>query len=63
MVAKKIKKILEQPYKRHLSGGAKFFVGEIGQYRIVYRIFEENKTVRFYFVGNHREYEKWYSQI
>ncbi len=61
-VAKKIKKILEFPEKRHLKKGARFFVGEVNQYRILYRIFEENKEVRFYFVGTHKEYEKWYKQ-
>lgn len=62
-VAKKIKKILDFPEKRHLKKGAKYFVDETGQYRILYRIFEENKEVRFYFVGNHKEYEKWYKQF
>ncbi|MCD6229313.1 MAG: hypothetical protein J7K00_00735 [Candidatus Diapherotrites archaeon] len=58
--AKKIKKILVSPQKRHLKKGARFFVDEIGQYRLIYRIFEENNEVRFYFIGNHKEYEKWY---
>lgn len=62
-VAKKIKKILEFPEKRHLKKGARFFVDEIGQNRIVYRVFEENKEVRFYFIGNHKEYEKWFKQF
>jgi len=62
-VAKKMKKILEFPKKRHLSQGARFFVDQIGQNRIVYRVFDENKEVRFYFVGNHKEYEKWYKQF
>ena len=62
-VAKKIKKILEHPQKRHLGGQATYFVDEIGQYRIIYMIFEENREVRFYFVGNHKEYEKWYKQF
>jgi len=61
-VAKKIKKILEYPQKRHLKKGAEYFVGEASQYRIVYKVFEENKEVRFYFVGNHKEYERWYRQ-
>jgi mRNA-degrading endonuclease RelE of RelBE toxin-antitoxin system len=61
-VAKKINNILEHPQKRHLKG-ASFFVDEIGQYRVVYRIFDENKRVRFYFVGKHKEYEIWYRQI
>lgn len=62
-IAKRIGKVLEFPYKRHLRKPAKFFVAEIGQYRILYRVFEDSKMVRFYFVGNHKEYEKWYRQI
>ena len=58
-ISKKIAKILVYPTKRHLKKSP-FFVDEIGQYRIIYRIFEENKKVRFYFVGTHKEYEKWY---
>jgi len=62
-VTKKIRKILEYPQKRHLKKGARFFVDEIDQNRIVYRVFEESKEVRFYFIGNHKEYEKWYKQL
>ncbi|MEW6294808.1 MAG: hypothetical protein AB1467_00750 [Candidatus Diapherotrites archaeon] len=61
-VAKKIQKILEFPKKRHLGQKAKFFVDEVGQCRILYRVFDETNEVRFYFVGNHKEYEKWYKQ-
>jgi mRNA-degrading endonuclease RelE of RelBE toxin-antitoxin system len=60
-VTKKIWKILEYPNKRHLNKSS-FFVDEVGQYRIIYRIFEEQILVRFYFVGTHKEYEKWYKQ-
>jgi mRNA-degrading endonuclease HigB of HigAB toxin-antitoxin module len=60
-VAKKIGKILAYPAKRHLRK-VSFFVDEVGQYRIVYRVFKDTKRVRFYFVGNHKEYEKWYRQ-
>lgn len=41
-VAKKIKKILEFPKKRHLGQKANFFVDEVGQYRILYRVDEVN---------------------
>lgn len=62
-VAKKIKKILEHLQKRHLGGSAKYFVVESGQYRILYMVFEEKQEVRFFFVGNHKEYERWYKQF
>ena len=61
--AKKIKKVLEQPKKRHMKTGAAFFVAETGQHRIVYRVFEQEGKVRFYFVGDHKQYEKWYKQF
>ncbi len=60
-VSKKIAKILEYPEKKHLKK-SEFFVDEVGQYRITYRIFRENKLVRFYFVGTHKDYEKWYKR-
>ena len=59
--AKKIRKILRYPTKRHLKKST-FFVDEIGQYRIVYMVFENEEKIRFYFVGTHKEYERWYKQ-
>ena len=61
-VAKKIKQTLEFPKKRHLHGKASFIVAEVGQNRIIYKIFEKDNIVKFYFVGNHKEYEKWYKK-
>ncbi|MFH1224714.1 MAG: type II toxin-antitoxin system RelE/ParE family toxin [Candidatus Diapherotrites archaeon] len=58
--AKKIKKILGFPKKGHPGLRARFFVDEIGRHRIIYRVFGEHEEVKFYFVGNHKEYEKWY---
>lgn len=62
-VARKIGKILGFPKKRrHLGQGASFFVDDVGQYRILYRVFDGIGEVRFYFVGKHKEYENWYKQ-
>jgi mRNA-degrading endonuclease RelE of RelBE toxin-antitoxin system len=58
-VAKKIKKILEGLPGRHLRHGIDFFVQEVGQYRICYKSDEQKKLRVFYFVGNHKDYEKW----
>ena len=58
-VAKKIGRIINHPDKRHLKKSS-FFVDEVGQYRITYMVFENAGRVRFYFVGTHKEYEKWY---
>ncbi|MBI4361260.1 hypothetical protein HY572_05815 [Candidatus Micrarchaeota archaeon] len=60
-VVKKIRKILEYPKKRHMGKNTRFFVDEAGQHRITYRVFDESNQVRFYFVGDHKQYEKWYS--
>jgi len=62
-VIKKIEKLLEYPYKRHLRGKAKYFVDEVGQYRIAYDVFENAKEVHFYFVGKHKDYEKFYNDF
>ncbi|MFA6329312.1 MAG: hypothetical protein WCX64_01345 [Candidatus Micrarchaeia archaeon] len=43
---------------RHMKHGLDFFVEEAGQYRIVFRCIDHEK--RIHFVGNHKEYEKWY---
>jgi mRNA-degrading endonuclease RelE of RelBE toxin-antitoxin system len=62
-VLKKIDNIVLAPYKRHLDGAAKYFVAEVGQYRLTYFVFENTKTVKFYFIGKHKEYEKWYKSF
>jgi len=62
-VARKIRKIIGFPQKKHLKGKARFFADEVGQYRIIYRVFEEDKTVVFYFVGDHKDYKRWYSRL
>jgi len=58
-VWKKIKQILSGLPARHLQHGVNFFVEEVGQYRICYKSFEDRKIRRFYFVGKHKDYEKW----
>ena len=49
-VAKKIDKILDKilvyPNKRHLSKSS-FFVDDVGQYRIIYMVFEQNCDILF----------------
>ena len=59
-VAKKVEKIREWPERRHLEKGIPYFVAEVNQYRIIYRVFELEQQVRFYFIFNHKDYEKWY---
>ncbi len=55
------KKLIQLKYlpSRHLEHGVDYFVKEIGQYRIVFKSDERLKIRRFYFVGKHKEYEKY----
>lgn len=66
-VRQKIMKKVLQPgsghSSRHLQHGLPFFVEEAGQYRITFKVDEQLKLKRFYFVGDHKDYEKWYSSV
>ncbi|MFH1200540.1 MAG: hypothetical protein V1708_05735 [Candidatus Micrarchaeota archaeon] len=59
-----IKKIAKMERKdlpsRHLKAGLPHFVEESGGYRIVFEM--EGKTKLVVFVGDHKQYENWYSQ-
>jgi mRNA-degrading endonuclease RelE of RelBE toxin-antitoxin system len=64
--AKITKKILQlkQPHpSRHMKHGAPFFVEEVGGYRIVFIVIEKEMMKRIEFVGTHKQYEKWYSEL
>jgi hypothetical protein len=41
---------------------SKFCVEEVGQYRICFVVEEETKTKSIHFIGNHKQYEKWYKE-
>ena len=59
LILKKIKKMKQPLFGRGLHS-SNYQVEEVGQYRIA---FEENistKTKFIHFVGNHKQYEKWY---
>lgn len=59
---KKIEKQKNETKTRHLKHGIEFYVIESGQYRIVLKIGEKEKTKKVYFAGNHKQYEKWYKK-
>jgi len=44
---------------RHTKHGVSYFVDEIGQYRVCFTSDEDNKIRTFYFIGDHKEYEKF----
>lgn len=60
-VRKKLTRLERDDIKsRHLKHGLQSFVEEVGQYRIAFRIQEATKTKQVVFIGDHKEYEKWY---
>ena len=46
---------------RHLGHGSPYFVEEAGGFRIAFKLDGERKTKTIAFVGDHKEYERWYS--
>ncbi|MDO8537571.1 MAG: hypothetical protein Q7S21_01680 [archaeon] len=62
IIWKKIQKQKEETQTRHLRFGVEFYVIESGQYRIAIKIIEEEKIKKIHFVGNHKQYEKWYKK-
>ena len=45
--------------RRHLKYGEPFFVDEVGQYRIVYEINNEEIVILVLFIGKHKDYENY----
>ncbi len=60
---KKLEKIKEGLPGRHLEHGVPIFVEEIGQYRICYTQDDIKKIRKVFFVGKHKDYEKWYKSV
>lgn len=50
----------EDIQSRHLKHGLPFFVEEAGGYRIIFEVRETEKMKTILFIGDHKEYEKWY---
>ncbi|MBN2122631.1 hypothetical protein JW721_06290 [Candidatus Micrarchaeota archaeon] len=44
---------------RHAKHGVRYFIDEIGQYRVCFVSDEETKERTFYFIGDHKAYEKF----
>ena len=58
---KQIQQIKHLEKAKHLKHGLPFFIVETTQYRLDYKK-EENKRI-IYFVGSHKQYEKWYLNL
>jgi hypothetical protein len=57
-IAKKLEALKADREFRHMRFGLPYFVLEINQYRVCF--YERECTRTLLFVGNHKEYEKWY---
>lgn len=53
---------MKQPLQARGLKALKVVVEEVGQYRIAFYQNQENHCKEIHFVGNHKQYEKWYMQ-
>lgn len=51
---------MKQPLVGRGLHGSHFLVEEVGQYRIAF--IQKESTKFIHFVGNHKQYEKWYKK-
>jgi mRNA-degrading endonuclease RelE of RelBE toxin-antitoxin system len=58
-ISKKVDQ-MENPLRGRGLCSSKLCVEEVGQYRIAFCVNEETRTKEIHFVGNHKQYEKWY---
>lgn len=54
---------MEQPLHSRGLHSLRFLVEEVGQCRIAFEIDEISRTKFIHFVGNHKQYEKWYKKF
>ncbi|MDP2718024.1 MAG: hypothetical protein Q8P02_04740 [Candidatus Micrarchaeota archaeon] len=57
-----LKKIaqMKQPIVGRGLHGTSYCVEEVGQYRIAFEQDSASRTKSIHFVGNHKQYERWY---
>lgn len=60
-IIKRIARMRSEPSGRHFTGGLDYFVEEAGQHRIAYKCYENENRKVVYFIGDQKQYEKWYS--
>lgn len=51
---------MKQPLESRGLHSSRYHVEEVGQYRIAFIQDEETRVKNIYFVGSHKQYEKWY---
>lgn len=59
-IVKLINKLKGDVPARHLKHGLPYYAIELGQYRICFKIDKEKMAKILYFVGDHKDYERWY---
>lgn len=52
---------MKQPLPARGLHASRYRVEEVGGYRIAFIQDDQDRTKRIHFVGNHKQYEKWYS--
>jgi len=60
-IFKKLKQ-LEQPIQSIGLHSSKYQVEETGQYRIAFENNPKTRPREVHFIGNHKQYEKWYKE-
>lgn len=53
---------MKQPLQARGLRSSRVVVEEAGQYRIAFYQDEEKRQKEIHFVGNHKQYEKWYKE-
>lgn len=61
-ILKKLEHMAQSLNARRLHK-SKFYIEEVGQYRIVFTEDENNIKKQIFFIGNHKQYEKWYKSL
>ncbi len=60
-IIKKLEK-MKQPIQGRGLNNSKYQIEETGQHRIAFIEDETTRTKYIHFIGNHKQYEKWYKQ-
>lgn len=61
-ILKKIDK-MEEPLPERGLVSSRYCVEEVGQCRIAYIKSEADRVKKIHFIGNHKQYERWYSHL
>ncbi len=60
-ILKKIEQ-MKQPLQGRGLHHSRILVEEVGEHRIAYSINQSTRTKEIHFVGDHKQYEKWYTR-